>query len=85
MAKAMVNTVRPNAKETPRSPMPTSGKAAASTALPHPPSTNPGVLQQALSEQLDLPWEFFITVRNFGKMRRDELLELYGPAVYQKG
>src|SRR5690606_19639610 len=40
MAKAMVSTVRPKASETPSRPMPTSGKAAASTALPQPPSTS---------------------------------------------
>jgi hypothetical protein len=43
MAKAIVNTVRPKAKETPSNPMPTSGKAAARTALPHPPRTNQNV------------------------------------------
>src|SRR5215217_7089688 len=32
----MVSTVRPKARETPRSPIPTSGKAAAITALPQP-------------------------------------------------
>src|SRR6185503_6416405 len=39
----MVTTVRPNATETPSSPMPTFGKAAASTALPQPPSTSQNV------------------------------------------
>src|ERR1700733_2622199 len=43
MAKAMVTTVRPNANETPSKPIPTWGKAAARTALPHPPSTNQNV------------------------------------------
>src|SRR3954462_6345808 len=42
-AYAIVSTVRPNASETPSSPMPTFGKAAASTALPHPPSTSQNV------------------------------------------
>src|SRR5688572_21323841 len=32
----MVSTLRPKASETPRRPMPTSGKPAAMTALPHP-------------------------------------------------
>src|SRR6185369_1581150 len=36
----MVRTVRPNARATPSSPIPTSGNAAASTALPHPPNTS---------------------------------------------
>ena len=36
MAKAMVRTVRPNASDTPTKPIPSCGKAAASTALPQP-------------------------------------------------
>jgi hypothetical protein len=40
IAYAIVNTVRPKANETPSNPMPTSGNAAAITALPQPPSTN---------------------------------------------
>src|SRR4029077_6367721 len=36
----MVSTVRPKASATPKSPMPTFGNAAASTALPHPPNTS---------------------------------------------
>src|SRR5271155_1936333 len=36
----MVTTVSPNANETPTRPMPTCGKAAASTALPQPPRTS---------------------------------------------
>jgi hypothetical protein len=43
MAKAIVSTVNPKAMETPRRPMPTFGKAEASTALPHPPSTSQNV------------------------------------------
>src|SRR5208282_2274315 len=43
IANAMVSTVRPKAKATPSNPMPTLGKAAARTALPHPPSTNQNV------------------------------------------
>src|SRR5262245_29665142 len=43
MAYAMVNTVRPNARETPNKPIPTFGNAAASTALPHPPNTSQNV------------------------------------------
>ena len=39
----MVSTVRPKAKETPRCPIPTSGKPAARTALPQPPKTNQNV------------------------------------------
>ena len=40
MAYAIVSTVNPNAKETPRSPIPTAGKPAESTALPQPPRTS---------------------------------------------
>ena len=39
----MVTTVSPKASDTPIRPMPTSGNAAASTALPHPPSTSQNV------------------------------------------
>jgi len=43
MAKAIVSTVKPNARETPSRPIPTSGKLAAITALPHPPKTSQNV------------------------------------------
>jgi hypothetical protein len=43
MAKAIVSTVRPNANDTPKRPIPTLGNAAERTALPHPPSTNQNV------------------------------------------
>src|SRR5690348_393248 len=39
----MVSTVRPKASETPTSPMPTCGKPAAITALPHPPKVSQNV------------------------------------------
>src|SRR6187455_3079081 len=39
-AYAPDTTVRPNASDTPSRPIPTLGKAAASTALPHPPRTS---------------------------------------------
>jgi hypothetical protein len=39
----MVTTVNPNAIATPTNPIPSSGYAAASTALPHPPSTSQSV------------------------------------------
>src|SRR5438876_368085 len=42
-AYAMVRTLSPNASATPAKPMPRPGKAAASTALPQPPSTNQNV------------------------------------------
>jgi hypothetical protein len=43
IAKAIVRTVRPNARATPRNPIPRPGNAAARTALPHPPKTNQNV------------------------------------------
>jgi hypothetical protein len=43
MAKAMVSTVSPKAKDTPNKPIPTFGKAAANTALPQPPKTSQNV------------------------------------------
>ena len=57
MAKAIVSTVRPKASETPSRPMPTSGKAAASTALPQPPNRAkrcPGIPLRTCS--FDPPW-----------------------------
>jgi hypothetical protein len=39
----MVSTVRPKASETPTNPIPSSGKPAASTALPQPPKTSQNV------------------------------------------
>src|SRR5687768_17324181 len=43
IAYAIVTTVNPNASDTPSKPIPTSGNAAASTALPQPPSTSQNV------------------------------------------
>ena len=43
MAYAIVRTVRPKAKDTPIKPIPTPRKAAARTALPHPPKTSQNV------------------------------------------
>ena len=48
-AKAIVKTVSPKANATPSRPMPTSGKAAASTALPQPPKTNQKVPEKLSS------------------------------------
>ncbi len=42
-AYAIVSTVRPNASDTPTNPIPSPGKAAASTALPQPPNTSHAV------------------------------------------
>jgi hypothetical protein len=39
----MVSTVKPKARATPAKPIPSSGNAAASIALPHPPKVNQNV------------------------------------------
>src|SRR5580765_7986674 len=52
-AYAMVRTVKPKARETPWRPMPTLGKAAAKTALPHPPNTNHKVPINSAPSRLD--------------------------------
>src|SRR4051794_25975593 len=46
-AYAIVRTLSPNASATPAKPMPSPGNAAASTALPQPPSTNQNVPQSS--------------------------------------
>src|SRR5581483_10101199 len=43
IAYAIVRSESPNAKETPKNPMPTWGNAAASTALPQPANTSQNV------------------------------------------
>jgi hypothetical protein len=52
IAKAIVNTVNPKASATPANPMPSPGKAAASTALPHPPNTNQKVPKNSAAARL---------------------------------
>src|SRR3990167_179978 len=52
MAKAMVNTVRPNAMATPSTPIPR-GEEAASTALPQPPNTSQNVPNNSVTERLN--------------------------------
>src|SRR5471030_1504554 len=54
-AYAMVRTVSPKARETPRRPMPTLGNAAASTALPHPPKTSHPVPMNSAVSRLRIP------------------------------
>ena len=48
MAKAIVRSVSPKARATPTNPMPSCGKPAAKTALPHPPSTSQKVPKSSL-------------------------------------
>src|SRR5215813_629379 len=50
----MVNTVRPNAKATPRKPIPRLGKAAASTAAPQPPKTSQNVPKNSATTRRDV-------------------------------
>lgn len=52
-------TVSTNAKDTPSKPMPTCGKAGASTALPHPPNTNQNVPMLSASNRFVLGIIFF--------------------------
>ncbi len=52
MAKAMVSTVRPNARATPSTPIP-NGEDAAITALPQPPNTNQNVPNNSVTERLN--------------------------------
>src|SRR5271165_2124262 len=61
MVNAMVSRVRPKAKATPRKPMPKwpapgspAGKAAASTALPHPPNTSQKVPKNSAVARLPI-------------------------------
>ena len=53
MAKAMVRTVSPKARETPTKPIPSEGKAAARTALPHPPKTSQKVPKNSANARFD--------------------------------
>src|SRR5579863_8345179 len=53
IANAMVRTVRPNARATPAKPIPSPGKAAASTALPHPPKTSQKVPMNSANALFD--------------------------------
>src|SRR5580704_16272050 len=53
IANAMVSTVSPNARATPAKPIPRPGKAAASTALPHPPKTSQKVPINSANDLLD--------------------------------
>src|ERR1700743_2769959 len=53
MAKAMVRTVRPKANATPRKPMPSWGKPAASTADPQPPKTSQKVPKNSAKARVE--------------------------------
>src|SRR5450631_1182371 len=57
MAYAIVSTVNPNARATPTHPMPSDGNAAASTALPHPPSTSHRVPMNSAVRRFDMGME----------------------------
>src|SRR5215471_1787834 len=49
----MVRTVSPNARATPSNPIPTCGKAAARTALPHPPNTSQNVPRNSATARFE--------------------------------
>src|SRR5436189_45147 len=73
----MVRTVSPNAKDTPSSPMPTLGKAAAKTALPQPPKTSQKVpIASAVQRLLIFMGCPFVAVRNVPKHRPDSRLAI---------
>src|SRR5215510_11791411 len=57
-AYAIVSTDKPNAKETPSRPMPTAGKAAASTALPQPPITSQSVPRNSAVSRCESEYSF---------------------------
>ena len=61
-AYAMVNTVRSNARDIPRKPIPNCGNAAASTALPQPPKVSQNVPKNSAAKRRDIlfsPWMSF--------------------------
>src|SRR5579863_487840 len=66
IANAMVRTVRPNARATPAKPIPRPGKAAASTALPHPPKTSQKVPINSANALFDrgIQKSFFLSAVN---------------------
>src|ERR1700678_793803 len=53
IAKAIVSSVRPKASATPANPMPRLGKAAARTALPHPPRTSQNVPMSSAASRFE--------------------------------
>jgi hypothetical protein len=55
--KAMVRTVKPNAKLTPRNPMPSVGNPAASTALPQPAKVSQNVPKNSAPRRFDMSIE----------------------------
>src|SRR5215471_7480089 len=54
----MVSTVRPNANATPRKPMPSAGKPAASTAAPQPPKVSQNVPKNSAAARLVISIDF---------------------------
>src|ERR1700752_48831 len=70
MAYAIVRTVRPKAKDTPAKPIPSSGNAAANTALPHPPNINQNVpTNSAVTRWLMLIWHLLKSGSEYGRPR----------------
>src|SRR5215475_13804440 len=64
----MVNTVKPKAKATPKSPMPTLGKAAASTALPQPPRTSHMVPKNSAPSRLAIDIRASLLLKKFSDL-----------------
>jgi len=65
---AIIKSVNPKAKETPRRPIPTPGKPAANTALPQPPKTNQNVPMNSarfFSCYFFKVWNYILTERIF--------------------
>src|SRR6267142_6378403 len=62
----MVKTVRPKASDTPSSPIPTPGNAAASTALPQPPNTSRKVPRDSARVLFMIFIAFLLRHSNFG-------------------
>ena len=85
IANAIVTTVSPNAKATPNKPMPTCGNAAASTALPQPPSTSQNVPINSAANFLEsgMAYPHYVIFRLLcGLRRKAENIRKKSPAPY---
>src|SRR5690349_10178325 len=70
-AYAIVSTDKPKANETPSSPMPTAGNAAASTALPQPPSTSQSVPKNSAVSFCESEYSFIVLFLSRSRVRGD--------------
>ena len=78
MAKAMVMTVRPKARATPRNPIPRPGNAAARTALPVELLPDPWFQQDCRGGFRDLPLDLAGRVLHFGAVPGQRLQLIVG-------